>query len=164
MKINLGCGHDLKPGVVGFDKGQYDELGDGVRYADLEEGIPLPDDSVTAIECHHVFEHIRDLEGLMREVIRVSADGCRLYFTVPHFTSNTFEFHVRQGFRRDMLKNYPEFQEKDVRLRFTGAYSFMNFVNRSWRLSNLYEYSFLRSFFFCKEVVFRATIRKKTLL
>lgn len=73
-KIDL-CGGFGKP--AGY---QSLDIIDGV---DLEQGIPLPDNSVGVIRAHDALEHIRDQRKLMAEIHRVLVDGGWLLSLTP---------------------------------------------------------------------------------
>jgi SAM-dependent methyltransferase len=44
--------------------------------------IPLADDSVDAVICNHVYEHVDDQEGLMTEILRILRPGGLCYFGI----------------------------------------------------------------------------------
>ena len=50
---------------------------------DLNEGIPLPDNSVGVINASHVIEHLRDPIKTMREIHRVLVHGGWAFIEVP---------------------------------------------------------------------------------
>ena len=50
---------------------------------DLNDGIPLPDNSVGVINASHVIEHLRDPIKTMREIHRVLAHGGWAFIEVP---------------------------------------------------------------------------------
>jgi SAM-dependent methyltransferase len=53
--------------------------------ANLEkDSLPWPDNSMDAITCMHLVEHLRDLTRLFREVARLLKPGGRAYFETPH--------------------------------------------------------------------------------
>ncbi len=57
--------------------------GSGVHVrADLE-ALPIADDSITAIECDAVLEHVRDTARAVEEMHRVLKPGGRLHVVVP---------------------------------------------------------------------------------
>jgi SAM-dependent methyltransferase len=53
--------------------------------ADLErERLPWPDQSVDAITCMHLVEHLQHLTHLLAEAARLLKPGGRIYFETPH--------------------------------------------------------------------------------
>lgn len=53
--------------------------------ADLEhEKLRWPDQSMDAITCMHLIEHMRDLASLLSEAARLLRPGGRIYFETPH--------------------------------------------------------------------------------
>lgn len=50
---------------------------------DLNEGIPLPDNSVGVLRANHVLEHLRDPVKIMREIHRVLCHGGWAFIEVP---------------------------------------------------------------------------------
>lgn len=84
VKVDLGCGPNKPEGYIGIDKEQYN----GVDIiADLEYGIPLPDDYADEIRAFHILEHISDRDFIMSEIYRVLKPGGRLVFEVPSTNS-----------------------------------------------------------------------------
>lgn len=77
LKIDIGGGIDKRPGYISVDK--YD----GDIMADLDEGIPLPDDSVGVINASHVLEHLKDPLKSMTEIHRVLHHGGWAFIDVP---------------------------------------------------------------------------------
>ena len=84
MNIDLGCGLNKNRGFKGLDK----IPGPGVDIVcDLEDGIPLPDNSVDLVAASHILEHIRNLMELMDEIHRVCKPGADVAICVPHYQS-----------------------------------------------------------------------------
>ena len=84
IKLEIGCGDiDQKEGYVGLDIFDYGQ--EIVR--NIEKGIPLCDNSVTAIYCQHVLEHIHDLLFVMNEIWRVCKKDATVEILVPHKNS-----------------------------------------------------------------------------
>ncbi len=53
--------------------------------ADLEQKkLPWPDQSMDAITCMHLIEHLNDLTRLLQEAARLLKPGGRIYFETPH--------------------------------------------------------------------------------
>ncbi|SUX30221.1 class I SAM-dependent methyltransferase [Chromobacterium vaccinii] len=100
LKLNLGCGHDKRPGFVNVDSQaacQPDQV------VDLEQ-FPWPwaDDSVDEIVMSHVLEHLgasTDIYlGIIKELYRVCVPNARVAITVPHPRSDNYladPTHVR---------------------------------------------------------------------
>lgn len=89
VKLDLGCGQNKIDGFVGLDCGEY---GQEIAW-DFNQGIPLPNDSVTEFHSSHTFEHVKweELAFLLSEIVRVCKDDVRLTIIVPH--SDTKEAH-----------------------------------------------------------------------
>lgn len=81
-RLNFGCGERLLPGYLNADI----IAGRGVTRFDFNK-VPYPFKANTfkEIQCHHVLEHLSDTIGVMRELYRISAPGCKLFITVPHY-------------------------------------------------------------------------------
>ena len=77
LKVDIGGGLFPKPGYMTIDQEGADIT------CDLNEGIPLPDNSVGVINASHVIEHLRDPIKTMREIHRVLAHGGWAFIEVP---------------------------------------------------------------------------------
>lgn len=76
--IEIGGGINPKEGCdINID------LENGNVQADLNEGIPLPDNSVGVINASHIIEHLHDKHKIMKEIHRVLADGGWAFIEVP---------------------------------------------------------------------------------
>jgi O-antigen biosynthesis protein len=82
IKIDLGGGLFPREGYTTIDQE------DGDITCDLNEGIPLPDNSVGVINASHVIEHLRDPIKTMREIHRVLAHGGWAFIEVPSTEGN----------------------------------------------------------------------------
>lgn len=76
-KVDIGGGLFPKPGYLTIDQEGADIT------CDLNDGIPLPDNSVGVLNASHVIEHLRDPVKTMREIYRVLADGGWAFIEVP---------------------------------------------------------------------------------
>ncbi|MBN8596467.1 MAG: methyltransferase domain-containing protein [Planctomycetes bacterium] len=83
--VELGCGPKKKAGSIGVDA---IELAGVDVVANLNEGLAfLPDGSVDRIESVHTFEHLSEIETVIREVVRVLKRDGECHITVPHFSN-----------------------------------------------------------------------------
>ena len=163
--VELGCGSKKKPRRIGVDCVDLPEV-DVVT--DLEEGLSfLPDASVDEIHAEHVFEHLENFEGMMREVCRVLKPGGTCRVRVPHFSNPyaysdpthkrffglyTFEYFVakdQQQLRRKVPCHYTDIRIRVLRRKLifrTFAKQakwfftlFGRWWNRSTRSQEVYE-------------------------
>lgn len=92
LRLNLGCGAKYLDGYINVDK-----FGDPDLRFDLETfPYPWADGSVSAIEMHHVLEHLGQQTEvylkIIQELYRICASGAKIHITVPHHRSDRF-FH-----------------------------------------------------------------------
>ena len=82
MKLNLGCGNDIRHGWKNYD---LYPTSDKVQKLDLTQ-LPLPfeDDSVDEILLSHTFEHLTvNQYSFMKELSRILKKDGRLIICVP---------------------------------------------------------------------------------
>ena len=84
LKLNLGCGQNLKEGYTNVDK-----FGEPDVKTDLEcFPWPFEDSSVDEIELNHVLEHLGQTPdiflNIMKEMYRISKNQAVIKITVPH--------------------------------------------------------------------------------
>lgn len=77
LLVDLGGGINAKPGYTTIDIQEANII------ADLNEGIPLPDNSVGVLHASHVLEHLTDPIKSMKEIHRVLAHGGWAFIEVP---------------------------------------------------------------------------------
>ena len=82
LKIDIGGGLFPRAGYTIIDQQ------DGDINCDLNDGIPLEDNSVGVINASHVIEHLRDPIKTMREIHRVLAPGGWAFIEVPSTEGN----------------------------------------------------------------------------
>ncbi len=110
MKLNLGCGLDIKKGYVNLDSVKLP----GVEIIwDLDKTpYPFKNGTFEEIYASHVLEHVKDLSVTLDELCRISKKGGRLIVRVPYFsnpgafgdpthkrffTYNTFDYFTSDG-------------------------------------------------------------------
>lgn len=77
LKLNLGCGKDIRAGYENHDKDSID----------LEGLLPFYAGSVDEIVLQNVIEHIRNHKQLLRECHRVLKVGGELWLSTANYTS-----------------------------------------------------------------------------
>jgi SAM-dependent methyltransferase len=85
--------------------------------------LPVRDDSIDLVICHHALEHLAPLEGTLAEVARVLKPGGQCYISIPNgygLCDAIYRFVFEGGghvnrFRRDEVVRLVE-QRLDVRL------------------------------------------------
>lgn len=82
LKVDIGGGLFPRKGYITIDQ----EGGDIT--CDLNDGIPLEDNSVGVINASHVIEHLKDPIKTMREIHRVLAHGGWAFIEVPSTEGN----------------------------------------------------------------------------
>jgi SAM-dependent methyltransferase len=100
LRLNLGCGRDIRDGWVNIDSVPLPGV-DHVIDFDGKPALPFGDDSVTYSEGSHVIEHLRDPLPFMAELWRVTEPGGRAVFRCPYGSSDDADedpTHVRRMF------------------------------------------------------------------
>jgi hypothetical protein len=100
LRLNLGCGNRKLAGWVNVDKVA---ACDPDQVCDLEQfPWPWPDNSVEAVQLHHVLEHLGASTdtylGIVKELYRVCRGGAKIEIAVPHPRHDDFltdPTHVR---------------------------------------------------------------------
>jgi SAM-dependent methyltransferase len=77
LQIDLCGGFNKPDGFLSID------LENGDIYADLDEGIPLPNNSVGVVRAFDALEHIKDKQKIMAEIHRVLIPGGMLISQTP---------------------------------------------------------------------------------
>lgn len=86
LKLNLGCGFDLRAGYVNVDDGSMwmGELPPGTLVCNLNHPPwPFQDKCADEVLMWHTLEHLQDTGSTMREVRRILKDGGRFWGQVP---------------------------------------------------------------------------------
>lgn len=117
VKVNLGCGRRKKPGYIGLDIIATDSAD---IVCDIEQGVPLRDECVTAVYSNHFLEHVEDVNFVMQEVYRVSKSEAKVTFLVPYYTSiGAFKDPThRSFFTEETFKYFSSFQWEWFDYRF----------------------------------------------
>jgi len=91
MRLNLGCGTDIRSGWVNVDR----YSGPGVDMTmDLSKPLPFNSDSISEVYVSHVFEHILNWEDLLREIHRILEPSGIVVLKAPYGLC-LVPYHVR---------------------------------------------------------------------
>src|SRR3989338_2529553 len=83
MKLNLGCGNDLKVGYKNLDL--YNKTADVIH--DLDKlPYPFKDNTFEEILAYNVLEHLLDPYKVLLELHRISKNKTIIKIVVPHFS------------------------------------------------------------------------------
>ena len=108
IKLNLGCGENVKQGWVNIDV-----LEPGADLAlDLREPLPFADGAATLIYSEHFLEHLEypnEMEQLLREAWRVLASRGVFSAGVPDAAPGLIAYArgEREAFSRNLRPQYP---------------------------------------------------------
>ena len=158
MKLNLGCGKDIKQGYINIDK----VLLNGVNIVcDIEEGLPFKDSVFDKILCDDVLEHLDNIMDVMVDIHRILKKEGIVNIEVPHCSSvSAYADPTHKSFFSYMTAEYfgssvkfrwnyyseVKFQIVSRRLQFSGGrMKFLNFfIDPVINLfPNLYERLFM---------------------
>ena len=150
MKLNLGCGEDIKKGYINMDAVALPGV-DTVHDIDCAPW-PFEDNSFNEIYCSHVLEHVSDLAGTMSEIRRVALPGACILIRAPHFSCGVsyrdpthrrlFSYFTFDYFTSDCFYELPKFEIIKRQLNFTRlSATFLNpIINPLLNISpHLYE-------------------------
>lgn len=84
LVIDLGCGKYKIPNAIGFD---IDPNSQADYICDLNQGIPLDDNTVKLVHMSHAFEHFTNFYGIVQEIHRVLQPDGLWFNRIPHATN-----------------------------------------------------------------------------
>lgn len=130
-KIDLGGGFNSPAGYKSVDLKNADII------ADLNKGIPLPDNSVGVVRAHDILEHLPDKQFIMAEIHRVLADGGWLMAQIPstdgrgafqdpthisYWNENSIWYWTREALAKYIYNDKIKFQEFRLETVFPTDY------------------------------------------
>ncbi len=172
IKLNLGCGNDIKRGWVNLDIADLP----GVDVVWDIEKLPLPfgDEQFDEILCNDILEHV-EYVPILRELHRILKQEGKIKIRVPHFTSrtnfidpthkkqfsiSTFEFFLKNSeFQKEYYFNFYFDRIGYAKIKFLkkGVFFFNRFVKHIVNVSHgtqcFYESSFLSRLFPADHIV-----------
>lgn len=121
LLVDIGGGYNPYPGYTTVDQRSTADY-----VCDLNDGIPLPDNSVGVLNASHIIEHLHDKTKIMGEIHRVLAHGGYAFIEVPstdgrgafqdpthvsYWNENSFLYYTDK-YLADFIENYTiKFQE-----------------------------------------------------
>jgi predicted SAM-dependent methyltransferase len=87
MKLNLGCGKDLKEGYVNIDIVDY---GGNVIHNLNSYPYPFEDNTFEEIYASHVLEHLNNFHEAVTELYRISKPDATIRVYAPFFLNTKF--------------------------------------------------------------------------
>ncbi|UXX80594.1 methyltransferase domain-containing protein [Reichenbachiella carrageenanivorans] len=165
MKLNLGCGYDLKKGWTNLDSSKIQ----GVDVVWNIENLPLPfdDETCTDILCQDVLEHTEYIP-ILKDINRILKKEGEVKIRVPHFTSKnnfvdpthkkmfsieTFDFFTHSSIHgRNYYFDFSFSSISQRTITFQKGFHIHNYVmewviNLNTRIMNIYENTFLSRIF-----------------
>ncbi len=135
--INVGSGpRRLSPSIKNVDKFNYK----GVDIvADIEEGTPFRDGSVSGIICDNVLEHLPHPQKAVQEFKRVLKQGGLIYISTPffypfHASPSDFTRWTKQG----LIELFDGFEVVEVGVR-SGPFSSLS-VTLSYLFATIFSF------------------------
>lgn len=129
--LDLGGGIDGLEGYIRMD------MEGGDVDCDLNEGIPMPDDSCYVVNASHIIEHLRDPLKTMGEIHRVLAHGGWAFIEVPStdgrgafqdpthvsfWNENSFFYYTRRDQARYIRNERIRFQSARLETGYPGEW------------------------------------------
>ena len=106
MKLNLGCGKDMRPGYVNLDLLQRDGV-DLIH--DLNKTpYPFEDNQFDEIIANNILEHVYDVVKTLEEIYRISKPGAIIKATVPYGSNWVAHIDHKRGFNYTTFKSLSE--------------------------------------------------------
>jgi ubiquinone/menaquinone biosynthesis C-methylase UbiE len=146
LKLNLGCGSDIKRGYLNCDWSK--EVG-ADRVVDLNK-FPLPfrENSVDEILLYHIIEHFHEPIKFFEEFYRICKNGAIIKIRVPYF-SHESAFSMLDHYHQFTLTSFDALDKnhachwqstgnfkvikKELRARFSGKWSIFNLFQRFYQ-------------------------------
>ncbi len=135
--IDIGGGIDGRKGYISIDQEGSDII------CDLNDEIPMPDNSCYVVNASHVIEHLRDPFKTMKEIHRVLVHGGWVFIQVPStdgrgafqdpthvsfWNQNSFWYYTKQQQARYIRNDTVKFQISRLETDYPSSW---------WRINNI---------------------------
>ncbi len=157
MKINFGCGRDIKEGFVNVD---IEKLPGVDKVWNLNNfPYPFENESAEEIHCISTLQIVDDVIKVVEEFHRILKKGGCLFINIPHFTYTNvwkdlshkrgFSYYAFEFFTNNLYyQTHKKFSGMNVKLKFGKSYALWNYliepIANKW--PHLYEDTPLRMF------------------
>ena len=108
MKLNIGCGKDIRRGYINLDIKKFEGV-DAVHNLN-KFPYPFKKDYFDEVRATAVLEHINDLPRVMREIHRICKKDAKVIIGVPYWNSllSWNDPEHKRGFTLDTFTFFPE--------------------------------------------------------
>lgn len=150
--LNIGSGPKIiRPDVINIDIYPYKE----VNLTANAVNLPILDNSVDAVICESLLEHVQDPYKLIDEIYRILKPGGKIWIMVPfmlgfHSSPNDFRRWTHQG----LSEIFGKFENVEVK-SFYGPTSAVTFLLGEWlaillsfNIKKLYQFWMLMMYIF----------------
>lgn len=104
MKIDIGCGSSKEAGYLGIDRLKTPEVD---IVCDINNGIPLPDNSVEFVMASRVLPYVNDLFTVMSEIHRICVHKAVVCILAPY--SHSFYHMSNPSFKQKFDEYTPRY-------------------------------------------------------
>ena len=103
MKINLGCGKDIRRGYINIDCIKFKGVD---RVCNLNERLPFKDNSVEEVVLQDIIEHIENVPKFLLNIWGICCPNAKIFIRVPHFTSRNVwsDLEHKRGYNWDSFQ------------------------------------------------------------
>ena len=141
IKLNVGCGADIKKGWINIDSGdQFLNKNDLDLCHDLSQGLPFPNNSADYIFNEHFIEHLTRDQGILffKECFRVLRSGGTLRIACPDLRATVNDYLT------DSFKDREWLQKLCPHLMGKSNCELLNISMREWGHQYIYDEDDLR--------------------
>ena len=144
VKLNLGCGDDIRDGYINIDK--YVKADKQLELNKIP--YPFKNNSVDEILALNILEHLNNPYDILMEWHRICKPGATISIMTPHFSSgnawadiqHTRPYSISAFFNKDMI---PYFEVVGWSVDFNYLNNiFYPFVNMNLTSCKIWEYLF----------------------
>ena len=122
MKLNIGCGTDIKEGYINIDIEDY--KGVNIKHDLNKFPYPFADNTIEEVYMEHILEHLDNQQKVIEEVYRILKPKCKFTLIYPFWNSIMtagfgHKFVYSQFFINYFIK--PKYRTKEVRREYSNV-------------------------------------------